>query len=273
MNWLQGDKFQKLATFTFAPKELSRHDYAQIPNNFDLNKLKDGDIIYCVSFKYYIDQLLELIKDTKHVTIITHNCDDGVQNDNVPENILTWYGCNVRVIHPKIKSIPTGLENDKWFPHLKKKEKMLAKMKEKKTLLNLVYMDHRIYSNPIDRQQAYDVLGKKSFVDAVTEDKVVNFDRYLHYVYNHKFIISPEGNGVQTHRPWEALYMGSIPIEKRNINNTFYEDLPICIVDDWEEVTESFLADWLIKHHNTKWNMDKLDFKYWENVILGLDTR
>ena len=35
--------------------------------------------------------------------------------------------------------------------------------------------------------------------------------------------------------------MGSIPIELRNLNNRFYIDLPICFVDDWKEVTESFL--------------------------------
>ena len=270
VDWVLGDKFQQVATFTFAPPVLNRHDYAQIPNTFDANKLKDGDIVYCVGFYYYKHELLKAIKDTKEVILISHNCDEGIDSQfEVPDNVIKWYGQNIKVMHPKIESIPTGLENVRWFPQVKKKEKMLAKLKERRDILNLVYMDHRIYSNPAERVRPYEILGNKPFVTSITEKNIVPFDTYLHYIYNHKFVISPEGNGVQTHRPWEVLHMGSIPIERRNVNNTFYEDLPICFVDDWEEVTENFLCNWLIENRGKKWNMDKLNFSYWKDKICG----
>ena len=61
--------------------------------------------------------------------------------------------------------------------------------------------------------------------------------------------------------------MGCIPIEKRNLNNRFYEDLPICFVNDWEEITEEFLVRELIRIRTTDWNMEKLTFAYWANKI------
>ena len=61
-----------------------------------------------------------------------------------------------------------------------------------------------------------------------------NFDGYLDNIYNHRFVLCPEGNGIDTHRLWECLYMGTIPIVKANKNVRFYEDLPILMVNEWK---------------------------------------
>jgi hypothetical protein len=92
---------------------------------------------------------------------------------------------------------------------------------------------------------------------------------YLDDIYNHKFVLCPEGNGTDTHRIWECLYLNTIPIEKRNINNSFYEDLPICFVDDWEEITEDFLNREYERITNTEYDMSKIDFKYWKQKIFN----
>ena len=77
----------------------------------------------------------------------------------------------------------------------------------------------------------------------------------------------PEGNGIDTHRTWECLYMNTIPIEKININNQYYTDLPICFVNRWKEITEEFLEKEYIRINSIKWNMNKLSFEYWRNKI------
>jgi len=88
-------------------------------------------------------------------------------------------------------------------------------------------------------------------------------------VKKHKFVLCPEGNGTDTHRTWETLYVGSIPIEKRNINNSFYQDLPICFVDSLSEINEDFLNYEFDRIKNTKWNLDKLNFSYWKDKIIN----
>lgn len=96
-----------------------------------------------------------------------------------------------------------------------------------------------------------------------------DFPRFLDNVYNHKFVICPQGNGIATHREWEALYMGSIPIQKRDLNNRFFTDFPICFVDDWAEITESFLNSEYERITNLDWNREMLTFEYWKNKILN----
>ena len=66
--------------------------------------------------------------------------------------------------------------------------------------------------------------------------------------------------------------MNTIPIEKRNINNQFYTDLPILFVDDWEEITERFLHDSFMRMTSMEWNLKKLTFEYWQNEIINSYT-
>ena len=76
---------------------------------------------------------------------------------------------------------------------------------------------------------------------------------------NFAFELSPQGNGVDAHRTWEALLLGTIPIVRRsfredllpschaagvtasrtpqsNAIDALYEGLPVVVVDDWAEV-------------------------------------
>lgn len=72
---------------------------------------------------------------------------------------------------------------------------------------------------------------------------------------------------MDTHRTWECLYMNTIPIEKRNNNNVFYKNLPVCFVDSWEEVTEEFLAKEYVRIKSKEWNLEMLKFEFWKNKI------
>ena len=58
---------------------------------------------------------------------------------------------------------------------------------------------------------------------------------------DYKFILSPPGVGEDTHRTWEALYVGCIPIVRSSNLNELYKDLPVLIVDDWNIITKDFL--------------------------------
>jgi hypothetical protein len=83
-------------------------------------------------------------------------------------------------------------------------------------------------------------------------------------------MICPEGNGIDVHQPWESLYLGVIPIQVKNINNSNWRDLPICFIDSWDELTNE---EYFIKEYdritNTEFNMNKLNMKYWNSKILN----
>jgi hypothetical protein len=51
------------------------------------------------------------------------------------------------------------------------------------------------------------------------------------------FIPCPAGNGLDTHRVWEAIYLGSIPVVLREDAFSALTGWPVLLVDSWHEVT------------------------------------
>lgn len=262
MNFIQGNKFKLLADFVFAPpNDIPRGDYQYLINTLDRRLLKDGDIIYTHS--YYAKQLFDIKIDKKY-KLITHNSDLNIDFPP-PDNVLMWYTQNVNIKHDRIKSIPIGLENDCWYPE--KKTKLFEQLKSPKVYKNMLYVNHSVKTNPAKREGIYECFEGKAWATVERGMNGQNIGNYLDNVYNHPFVVCPEGNGMDTHRMWECLYLRTIPIEKRNINNQFYTDLPICFVDSWDEVTEKFLFDEFKRMSEVKWNIDKLNFDYWKKLI------
>jgi hypothetical protein len=72
-------------------------------------------------------------------------------------------------------------------------------------------------------------------------------NHYLRQLATHQFVLAPRGNGIDTHRIWEAIYMGAVPVVRfvpemhrqwRDVDR-----LPILFVDDWSQLTEDFLRN------------------------------
>lgn len=266
MDFITGDKFKTIADWLFAPEVKSGEAYDNLQNTLDVSLLKDNNIIYTHTF--YAKQLFEIIRQVdKRVVIITHNSDQNIDDSFIlPDNVIKWYAQNVNVLNPRIESIPIGLENDRWHPALHKKEKMIAKYKEGYNYKNLLYINHNVSNNPSKRKVVYDLYRGRRWVTCAEGKNGEGFDDYLDNMYNHKFMACPEGNGMDTHRTWECLYMGTIPIEKRNINNSFFEDMPILLIDQWDDITEQLLLQsW--PHLFCSRNHEKLTFEYWKKKI------
>ena len=75
------------------------------------------------------------------------------------------------------------------------------------------------------------------------------------------------GNGVDTHRLWEALYSGSIPITKRHPTYEATKDLPVLFVNTYEEINLELLRDFMDNLEIEKINLNKLSKEYWGEVI------
>jgi len=284
-DFIQGQKFFKVADFIYALNHRHPDDYYNLAKTVVWNKLKEHNVIYAHTF--HVKMLFDIIQHLEQsFTIITHNCDCKVEEQGVmtplgnseigkmdfctiPDNVIKWYSTNVNLVHPRIESIPIGVENNNWQgKNPSKMEQILAKKKEPRNYKNLLYMNHNIATNVKQRAESYELFEKKPWVTSYRGHNGINFGVYIDNIYNHKFTISPQGNGMDTHRTWECLYVKSIPIEKRNLNNRFYADLPICFVDEWEEITEDFLNAEYRRITNKKWNMNKINFEYWKNKIL-----
>jgi len=268
-DFVVGEKFIDIGDSIFSTNRVENNydDYNKRDNTFDIQKLKDINLVYLNTM--YKNQFFHRIKnlDNKFI-IITHNCDINIDNvDNLPNNVIKWFAQNINCVDDRLESIPIGLENSIWYPHVQKQKKIYNKVTEPKNIMNLVYMNHNINTNVKERIAPFDALNGKKFVTTEIRSNGVDFENYINKIYNHKFVVSPEGNGIDCHRTWETLYLNSIPLMKKNINNQYYTDLPICLVDEWEDVTEDFLNKEYERIINSTWNLDKLKMSYWVDKI------
>ena len=70
----------------------------------------------------------------------------------------------------------------------------------------------------------------------------ISADLYYEALPQYKFIVSPEGNGIDCHRHYEALIAGCIPIIERNpLIEEKYKGCPILYTNDYSEITPSYL--------------------------------
>jgi hypothetical protein len=94
------------------------------------------------------------------------------------------------------------------------------------------------------------------------------YDNFLCEVMDHHFVMCPRGNGIDTHRLWEILYTGRVPVVKRDNNSRYYEDLPILFVDSYEQVTREFLESKMPEFSDlSKFNLEKLKISWWKQKI------
>jgi hypothetical protein len=233
-----------------------------------------GHPIIIYAHIHHVERLFKEMKIDHKIILVTHNSDYSLDQKlfNLrPNNIIKWYSQNIMLDHPMVKSIPIGLENERWFAEIQKKNKILNKIKEPKNYINLMYMNHNVGTNRNERLPPYQLFGGQPWVSRAQRFNGQNFNDYIHNVYNHKFVLCPNGNGVDTHRLWETLYLNSIPIVSESININFYRDLPIVIVKDWKSITKTFLEESFKeitdKKLNGEYNLSKLNISYWINKI------
>jgi hypothetical protein len=133
---------------------------------------------------------------------------------------------------------------------------------------NLAYINFTLSTFISERKLVFDMFSNENWVKVGKTETTWDGNRkYLMDIKSSKFVFCPRGNGVDTHRLWESLYMGSIPIVKYESTHHLFKDLPILFVNEWNEINEDFLNKKYIEIINKKWNLDKLKISYWENMI------
>ena len=89
-------------------------------------------------------------------------------------------------------------------------------------------------------------LNRKLFINNLNnnniKNKLIDQNIYFDLLPSYKFIISPEGNGIDCHRHYEALIAGCIPIiEYNKLIENKYKKCPILFTKDYSEINEEYL--------------------------------
>ena len=207
--------------------------YNNITSNYDNPK-----IIFTYTFNISI---LSTVIDNfmNDFILVTHNCDENIIESDTVIKILNcnklqkWYTQNLAYDHEKLFLLPIGFANSEWlhgnlsiFNHSNIMNNLQKKYKK-------IYFNFSISTNKDKRQICYD-----SLKDKLEWLSNINPTDNLYRLRDYEFCICPEGNGFDTHRLWEALYLKVVPIV---INSDFSKilvknNLPILVLENWNDL-------------------------------------
>lgn len=242
MNWYtpKNLKTKFIAGFTF--KELCKYNLCpRYEQKFDLS-IGERDILF-VNLDC-IDSLVSFLNSNppkSKFNIMTHNSDQDFTQQifNSIEMFATKiYAINSTVSNPKIVKIPLGF-NDQSTEFLDEKS---LEFTEKS---NLLYMNFNLKHHP-SRRVCFDHFNGLDWITIghqCINDTKIPFSEFYDKLKTFKYCLAPRGAGIDTHRVYESLLFGVIPIVKKSELDDLYKNFPILIVNDWAEVTSDFLND------------------------------
>ena len=219
-------------------------------------------------------------------------------------NLVKWYSINVDYKHPKLESLPLG--SAKHVPYLINHDinnmhigwavtnhlegisnDMVNVIKENNINLkeNFINENKKLLhsrmtiNNSKDCYHRYELIREKSIEQLKKNNIYLNTDlvtwkEYIEELKEYKFCLSLPGKGLDCYRTWESLTLGVYPIVL-NIEslNKLYEDLPVVIINDLEEINDEFLnkkfTELSENVKNNKYNFSKLTSGYWINRIVN----
>ena len=232
--------------------------------------------------------------------LLTNNSDETLPEQQLDECsiilehplLIKWFSQNWGTDHEKVVRIPIGMDYHTLKPSGKPKfswsppelhswgVKKLA-IEQERDLLSLKYSSPhfserqvKAYANfqflmwtkygKVDRKEAIEKVPRNLvFYEPVKTTRDVCWRNMASCA----FVLSPQGNGLDCHRTWEALCLGCIPIVKSSGLNPLFDNLPVWIVNDWTEVTEENMKKIIDEFKTRTFNYEKLTLKYWQTKI------
>ena len=200
-----------------------------------------------------------------YVIGLNNHAHQGIRK--ISDKVTKWYSTNLAIHEDVFQGIPLGTN-----PSTKE-----VVVNYKYTLKDkLLYMNFRH-----EREDGYELCSEMAHnfrieiwnrykdKDWVTVESKVSEDQYCSNLARHKFAFSPEGNGVDTYRTWECLYLGVIPIVQKSEVTAWFSDLPILELteDEWKNLDAGFLGRKYEDMKSKTYNTEKLDKRFWINRI------
>jgi hypothetical protein len=256
--------------------------------NYNFSDMNDGSIVYICGTA--LREFVRRFANIKHkIVLVTGDCDWSLPLDVFSdstdfltfiesEKIIHWFSQNGIVDHPKFTRIPIGLDYHTMSKSDHEWGSKLSPMLQEQQIADL-NMNHfanrgiKCYSNfhfsmntrfAQDRKDAIESIPKMLMHYEPT--KLQRHESWKNQV-KYAFGVSPHGNGLDCHRTWEILCLGSIPIVKSSNLDSLFEDLPVLIVNEWSDVTIGLLIKTIEKFKKLKFNYRKLRLDYWVQMF------
>lgn len=255
MNPINGDAFRGLSDHAFWHNAAPRED----------SRFRSGQVVFCK-----IDEVWRLFRalrrTRRRIVLVTSEGDKPVTPAlwrQKPPHVLAWFGTNMFAEAPTAHPLPLGLGNADGTVTLQWSEIQSA-LSNPPERNHLLYANFGTSSNPRVREplQAWVSRPEQGWIMRQPHSATSGKATYLRDLLTHHFVLCPPGNGEDTHRMWEALYCGAIPVVRESPVMRDFQDLPVLFVEDLTAITAEFLQS-RIGGWETR-SRRKLSAEYWE---------
>ncbi len=235
----------------------------------DHRQPRAGSCVYCK-----VDHLIGLFEKIRQarncVVLISSESDRPITEEflqRCPPQIVHWFSTNLQTKDDRLSVAPLGLANS--YCNITLKAPLIAaRSRPFAERSSWLYVNFRTTSNPAVREPAMDHFRSLRSADWLTvQEAGLDLESFLEEMTRHRFVLCPPGNGIDTHRLWEALYSRTIPVALAHPAMDAFRDLPILFVEDFRQLTRDFLARQYERITALKWNWQKLFLPWWRERI------
>jgi hypothetical protein len=222
--------------------------------NYDdvtVNDDADNDWWFCRTD--FVEYFFARHEPRRDYVLLSHNSDRPVDDDLGRflrrRRLRAWFAVNAATRHPKLHALPLGIANPRWS-HGNGAE-LLRVQSETVAKTKLFDASYDVSTFPPAREYCRDQTG-------IEPSARVDFDEYLRAVASSYFCIAPRGNGIDTHRVWEALSLRTIPVVTRSVLTDQHPDLPMIVLADWSEFASIDFSPSLYERTWAGWSPSEL---------------
>ncbi|VCU69761.1 hypothetical protein PIGHUM_01826 [Pigmentiphaga humi] len=191
-----------------------------------------------------------------------------------------WFAQNRVFEHPKLHSIPIGMDYHTistatrtkskdphpWggaVPPREQERQIQALCAAAPPLAARVPKAYCNWHFALDRGDRRECMERAHADAMVYQTEFSTRDQTWRRNAEHAFTLSPFGIGMDCHRTWEAMVLGSIPIVKHSSLDELFDDLPVLIVEDWADVTPARLERELARMAACTYDYSRLELAHW----------
>lgn len=227
--FLSGDTFRLLAGTEFLSASIASR--RGVPDNIAFAK---GDL---AAEPEFVERLREWAKASglsKRVLLI-HNSDvvpsgDGLSN--LRDHVDAVYCVNAVTEADGIFAVPIGLENAALNRNGRLTHYLDGFDTNHEVRTRRVLSSFHTETNPSVREPVRVLMEESRFGYQGFQWKL---GEYRDVVRTTKFVICPPGNGIDTHRTWEAIYLGAVPVVLGDAIGASLLENPILPISRYEE--------------------------------------
>lgn len=227
--------------------------------------LREGSSFYVPGrFVNQLSEILPQIPVTLKSLVIG---DDDITPDPAVLELLRSrieiiFSVNLINISEGVRAIPLGLESPSYrsggkLSDFRKRPKQVSKIRKFNFLVSW-----NQETNPLKRLEAMkafeQVENSLIFKGRITSQTVHKLMRKT------LFVPCPRGNGLDTHRIWEALYLGAVPVVLNSDRFTALDGWPVLFIEEWKDIIEK-------SREELEAAYDALKIPYDELLIKSLD--